>query len=591
MSRFMDDHIIEEIRERSDIVEIVSQYVSLKPTGKNYKALCPFHNEKTPSFVVNPERKIFHCFGCGSGGNVFGFLMKMEGISFPEAVELLARRYGLEPSSASHSSPEREKRDSLYQVNQLAAHYFSQKLWDQEIGKGARAYLCKRDLSGEVAQQFQLGYAPDEWEGLLRFLVRQGVSPEIAQEAGLVIRTESGRYHDLFRGRIILPIFDLSGRIIGFGGRSIEEVEGRPKYINTPETLIYKKSRSLYGLNLAREAIRREGLVYIVEGYFDLISLMGRGICNAVATLGTALTEEHLHILRRYTQRIVMVYDADPAGKMALLRKALPIIEGDLRAFVLPLPKGEDPDSFIRRYGKEAFLQRRGAVIPYIQYIIDIILAEKGFSSLEQRLDSLDILIPLLAKVANRVEQMNYLSYLADKMGIPAQVLLSEVRRRQSPPSRSLMKGREAIDFATVKADRQLAAERELLRIMVREPELLSSIQHIITAYNFKDPDLEEIMKTSLRLYTQGYKDQRLWDKTLEALTQDRQRSLLTEFLLETIEYEDKRKALEDCLRIITRGVHRTDATTLEHMYWKAIQTENYDDYNLLQKRYIECFR
>jgi DNA primase len=592
MARFIDESLLDEIRTRSNIVEIISSYVALKPSGSNYKGLCPFHSEKTPSFMVSPEREIFHCFGCGVGGNVFSFIMKMEGLSFSEAVRFLAEKQGLQISRSTPPTKEEGKRQNFFALNQLATNFFKQQLYDSRKGEKARAYLQARGVSPEIIRLFQLGYAGEEWDGLTKYFTHQGIALESALEVGLLKKTDNGRYYDLFRNRIIFPIFDVWGRIIGFGGRWIGvEEEKSPKYINTPETLLYKKSNNLYGLNFAREGIRKEGLALIVEGYFDLITLVQNEISNVVASLGTALTNEQLQILRRYTNKIILVFDGDSAGKMAVLRKATPIVESNFWVKVLPLPPGEDPDSFLKKYGREAFLSEKDQALPYLQYLINITLEDKGFSSLEEKLNSLDILLPLLGKVSNKVEQASYLSFLAEKIKVPMTALLTEMKKK-TPSPQVIKDTHRTVNLTMPKPDKQISAEQELIRLILIDEDLLSSLQQVLSIYTFKDPDLGEIAQALLKAYEEGYRSQKLWDKALATLPMERQKSLLSQFLIAGMEYDDKTKALADCLKIIDqKRLSQANASAIEHMYKEAIATKHYEEYDKFQRRYIENFR
>ena len=592
MTRVIEDRLLDEIRQRSNIVEIISGYVTPHPSGRNYKALCPFHSEKTPSLIINPEREIFHCFGCGVGGNVFNFIMKIERLSFPETVKFLAEKQGIKLPQFSPPRVDEGKRERFYTINQLAVDFFKRQLWSSPGGEKGRAYLQGRGLTTDTIKLFQLGYAGEGWDNFTKHITRQGIPLEMAVGAGLINKSDGDRYYDLFRNRVIFPISDITGRFIGFGGRWIGDAEAKyPKYINSPETLIYKKSNNLYGLNLAREAIRKEGHVFVVEGYFDLITLVQNSISNVVASLGTALTQEQLKILRRYTNNVILVFDGDTAGRAAIVKKAESILESNLWVKVLPLPSGDDPDSFMRRYGQETFLAEKDKALPYMEYLINIILEEKGYSSLERKLGSLDTLLPLLSKVTNQVEQMAYLSCIADKIKIPPTTLLAELKKRTLKPQ--VAKGSQNnIVSGTLKPDKQVYAEQELILLALKDEEMLSRIHQALCPDNFKDPDMREIILALLKGFQEGHRKQKLWNNAMEALLLERQKSLLSQFLIDDREYDDKEKALEDCLKIINqRGLSRANATVLENVYREAILSEQYDKYDELQRKYIEHFR
>src|SRR4030043_538703 len=378
---FLSEDKVSEIRDRSSILEVVSDYLTLKKAGKNYRGLCPFHSDKTPSFMINEEKQIFHCLGCGEGGDVFTFLMKVGHFSFPQAVEELAKRYGVklpsrEPSPAQKK--EMAKREVLFQINQMASEYFHDLLTKRREGEEGRRYLSQRGMNQEVISEYRLGYSTDRWDGLVRHLQEKKVSLELAWELGLISpkkkvrdsalregrRLDSTSWYDVFRGRILFPIFDLHQRVVGFGGRVIRE--GEPKYLNSPESSIYHKGEILYGLQGARRYATEKDRVTIVEGYFDLLTLHQCGLKHSVATLGTALTPQHIRTLKRYTKNMITVFDADPAGVQASLRSIPLFLEEEAVGRMTLLPKGEDPDGFIRKGNLEDFKKRVDGAVPLI---------------------------------------------------------------------------------------------------------------------------------------------------------------------------------------------------------------------------------
>ncbi|MBN1574865.1 MAG: DNA primase [Deltaproteobacteria bacterium] len=356
MAGKIPESTISEVIERADILELVEKYVPLKKKGKNFMGLCPFHSEKTASFSVNPEKGLFKCFGCGKGGTALTFLMEMEGMTFPEAVRELGSRYGVMVETVAPTQMDKkkdDKREKLYAVNREAEKYFIETL-KGDAGKNAIKYFKEREIDGRTARDFSLGFAAKRWEGLTEHLKEKGITEKEIEEAGLAIMGDKGPY-DRFRGRIIFPIKDHRGRLSGFGGRTIEDDE--PKYLNSPETMVYHKGEILYGLNITKNEVRRVRHAIIVEGYLDAISLYQAGIKNVAATLGTALTPEHLNILKRYANEAVLIFDADEAGGKAAER-TLPIFgEGKMYARAAVLPEGEDPDSFIRKRGSAEFLK------------------------------------------------------------------------------------------------------------------------------------------------------------------------------------------------------------------------------------------
>ena len=360
MSGQIAESKINEVRERTDIIELVSQYVSLKRSGANHMGLCPFHGEKSPSFSVHAGRQFFHCFGCGVGGDAFSFLMKIEGLAFPDALRRLADRAGIDLEERQLSAEEerqQQHRERLFQVNELAAIYFHQLLMDQPAGEPGRQYLNHRGYGRKAASEYRIGFAAEAWEGLAEHLRQRGIPLEDARTLGLIRPGKQGRGdYDLFRGRLIFPIIDLSGRVVAFGGRVLDD--SKPKYINSPESPIYHKGRVLFGFYQARQTMRQSGEVILVEGYFDQLALFRAGFPQAVATCGTALTGDHAQLLKRYVQRVLLLFDQDAAGKQATFKAMTALQEEGIPAQVIELPAGEDPDSFIRDQGEAAFRER-----------------------------------------------------------------------------------------------------------------------------------------------------------------------------------------------------------------------------------------
>ena len=438
MAGFIPDHKIDEVRSAVNIVELIGRYVSLKQAGRVYKGLCPFHAEKTPSFVVNPERGIFHCFGCGVGGNIFRFLMLYKSITFPEAVTELAEAGGVllprvDPKEARR---QRDAKSELYRAVALALGFFTEELYEPS-GRIAREYFENRGLSPDLQREFQLGWAPPGWDNLARYLASRKVSAQVMEKAGLV-RPRTGRsgHYDTFRARVICPIFDLDGKPTAFGGRLLEEEENQPKYLNSPETPIYHKGRILYGLDRCRDQLRRRRTVFIVEGYFDLLSLAAQGVVNVVATLGTALTENHLRLLKGYVNEAVLLFDADEAGRSAAAR-ALPLfMSADLEGRVLSLPDGHDPDTFIRQFGPRALEEAAGEAVSLLDFYLEKTLA--GYpDTLAGKSRATQEVLRAIEQVEGRARQDLIRQALAERMGISENALLLSQRRQeiQAPES------------------------------------------------------------------------------------------------------------------------------------------------------------
>jgi DNA primase len=423
---FIPEDKLLEIKDAAAIEEVVGQYVKLTQKGRNLLGLCPFHSETKPSFTVAPDKGIFHCFGCGAGGNVFSFLMQYHRLSFPEAVQELARRYGI-PISFKELGPEgaqqAKKRTAAYEANAAAAAFYTATLASSE-GQPGRDYLKKRGLSPEIIRAFQLGYAVDEWDALRRHFQSRGIALEVGQEVGLLVPRAQGGYYDRFRQRIIFPILDRQSRVIAFGGRIVGE--GEPKYLNSPESLLYHKGRTLYGLPQAADALRKTGAALVVEGYLDLIALQVQGIGNVLATLGTALTREQVRLLKSLVAKVVLVYDGDAAGARAMMR-AFPIFaQENLAVRALPLPAGMDPDSYAQAHGVELFRTAWEAAQPWFSYLLEDLITTHGLD-IQGRVRILEELRPYVQIISDPVEQSLWLKVSAERLGVQEDVLRKSI--------------------------------------------------------------------------------------------------------------------------------------------------------------------
>ena len=416
------DETIQTIRDRVDIVDLVGHYVTLKRAGRSHKGLCPFHQEKTPSFTVNPDRGIFHCFGCQESGNVFAFLMRHENLTFPEAVRMLASEVGVEV-------PESGGRDAGVTERVLAANDVAQRLYREslagDVGRGAREYLAGRGIDAEHAEKYGIGYAPPGWDVLVRALSLAEVSASLGEQAGLLKARQSGGHYDLLRERVTFPIQDVRGRVIGFGGRALGD--GEPKYLNSPETPVFRKREGFYGFPSALEPIRRADRVVVVEGYFDQIALDRAGLPEAVATCGTALSEEHARNLRRRTRNVVLLFDGDEAGRRAVLRGLELLLPHGLRVRAAALPAGEDPDSLLASGGADALRALVDDAPPALRLAIDSALAD-GAHSPEAKADAVAALAPLLAKIPEPTERTAWAQQVALSVGAREGDVLATVR-------------------------------------------------------------------------------------------------------------------------------------------------------------------
>lgn len=427
----VSEDFIEKLKDTVDIVDVVSDYVALKKTGKNYKGLCPFHQEKTPSFTINPDKQFYYCFGCGAGGNVFNFLMEIEHITFQETLKILAKRAGLEiPHQSSHEKRIMVERDRLFEINQVAAKFYHYLLMEKEIAAKAVEYLKKRGFTREDMESFYLGYAPPGWRSLLNFMTGRGYQQEELLKAGLVLTNNNNSYYDRFRDRIIFPIFNLRGEVLAFGGRIINStVSNTPKYLNSPDTLIYKKGENLYGFNWARDKIRETDSAIMMEGYTDVLSAHKAGITNAVASLGTALTVEQAKFLKRYAQTIFIAYDADAAGTSATLRGLDILKKAGLNVRVINLPENTDPDDFIREQGKKEFARLQEEACSLIDFKIEQIVKGKDLTKTDEKVNLTREIVQLLAGLEDKIEREVYLQEIADRFQLNFEVLREEVAR------------------------------------------------------------------------------------------------------------------------------------------------------------------
>lgn len=426
-----NEEIITEVRQRSDIVSVISSYVKLNKAGKNYKGLCPFHNEKTPSFTVNPEKQMFYCFGCGAGGNVFNFIMLKEGLNFKDAVQFLAERAGIDINFANESPEEIKRRQEIDRILQLlndATSFFQYHLWNTPGGVAARSYLIKRGVSEEIIRRFQLGLAPGTWDGLLNTMKKKGYSPQLIEKAGLVIkRSNNNGYYDRFRDRVIFPICNFYGKPIGFGGRVLDN--SLPKYLNSPETPVFQKGKQLYGLNLAKEEIIKKDYAIIMEGYMDVVKAFQFNINNCVASLGTSLTQEQAKLIRSYTKNTYIAYDGDAAGQAATQRGLQILKDNGCEVRIIAFPEKMDPDEYLSQRGKDAFLELISTATPLTEYKLNVVIGKYDLNSIEQKNLAAKDSFQIISELSEAVEIEGYLQQLAEKLKINEQVIRREFRK------------------------------------------------------------------------------------------------------------------------------------------------------------------
>ncbi len=526
------EEIIAQVLDRCDIVEAVSSYIPLKRAGRNFKTNCPFHHEKTPSFVVNPDKQIFHCFGCHVGGNVITFVMQQEKIDFPEAVRMLADKAGIViPQSGSVDTETLSLKDILYSTNGLAADYFNTILATAG-GEATEAvkYLKGRAINLETVKKFQLGFAPNKWDGLINHLRGKNINLGIMEKTGLIVTKENREgYYDRFRNRIIFPIFDLKSRCVGFGARAMQE--DIAKYINSPETAVYTKGNHLYGFHVAKDGIREKDFVIVVEGYMDFIIPFQAGVTNIVASLGTALTVEQIRLLSRYTKNVVMLFDADSAGENAVMRSLDLLIEEGLHVKVAALSSGEDPDSFVRKFGVDSFNERITAALPLFDYKMKILMGRYSHKTVEGKTKIAGDMLPTIGKIPNAVTRFGYIKQLADILSVAQEALLIELQKVSAQYSGAESKAVDLKLSATLPAN-AVVAERSLLRLLLENESFILSLEQDIQISDFRDETVRGIISQMMELTRQGQaikastfinslNDQRILQMVSELLTSD----------------------------------------------------------------------
>ena len=488
MARYIASELKDSIQLGNDIVEVISSYLPLKRAGRNFKALCPFHSEKTPSFSVNPEKQIFHCFGCGAGGDVFSFIMLQEHLIFPEALAFLARRAGIEiPESRPGAS---SRKETLLKIHALALEYFRWALLESSSGQRARDYLAGRKIKPETIEKFKLGYAPRSWDGLLRFAARRGQETGLLVEAGLAIpRPRGDGFYDRFRERLIFPVFDIQGRVIAFGGRVLDD--SQPKYINSPDTPLFEKGRVLYGLHLAKDAVAKEGEAILGEGYFDVIRAHQEGVQNMVCSQGTAFTPQQAQLMKRYTERIVTVYDADAAGEEAVLRGLSVFLEKNFEVKVALLPAGDDPDSFIARSGREEFIRVLNGSSTLLDFKLETLFKRYDPATDLGRIEITRRMLEAISWLESPVLRDGYLLKLAQRLGVSP----AAVREEYGKTSRKQFAPSPKVESPPAK----VKAEKWLLRSILTDGNIFDKTVGFIDPADFSSP-LEEIARKIIQL-------------------------------------------------------------------------------------------
>jgi DNA primase len=534
-------NIIEEIRNKADIVKIVSEYVNIRKRGKNYLGLCPFHSEKDPSFTVSPEKQLFHCFGCNEGGNAFAFIMKMENIGFAEAAEELGAKLGISVPRSTRSPAGRSDKDKLYQVMLIAAKFFQ-----EQLGADARKYLAARKISEITIQQFGLGFAPPGWDNLFKHLIARGVSPKLVEKTGLILaRQGQDGYYDRFRNRLIFPIMDQRGRILAFGGRSLGDEE--PKYMNSSDTPIYHKGETLFGLNLSKESIKKSKSAVMVEGYFDMITPFQAGITNMVATLGTALTTSQCKLLARHADNVILGFDADAAGGIAAERSIELLRKQGLKVKVAKLSGGKDPDDIIIKQGKETLEKCLSSALPYLEFKLRRALSRHNLKEIESRGKALREVAGILTQAQDSYVQKEYAKLIAPLLKTDVDTLLSETKR-----TKHYNRGfRDTLRRTTEKPSSKIEeAEKNLIAIAAQNPEALSMLKEEARVEDFSVPEAKTIAKL---IFAADFEGENPSHFLLENLPEEGARQFLSRLLMsEHLAEGDKNlEIMGDCLTVI----------------------------------------
>ncbi len=560
------DSTLEEIKSRIDIVDLISDYVSLKKAGQNWKGLCPFHTEKTPSFTVSPAKQIYHCFGCGNGGDIFTFLVRSESLSFPEALNMLAKRAGVTLKERPADTVKAGEKETLFHIHKDAVVFFQQHLLKDTRASG---YLKGRGIDGDIQKTFSLGYAPNSWNALLHYLTRKGYKPEDIKKTGIVTQGTKGVY-DTFRDRIMFPIFDLKGDVIAFGGRSINGNE--PKYLNSPETPIFSKSRILYGLSHAKDAVKKAGYVLIMEGYLDVISASMYGYANSVAPLGTACTKEHGKLIKRFVEDAIIVFDSDAAGIKAAKNAAGILLESGLNVQVLSIPDNEDPDGYLRKKGKAAFQD----LIDHPFTIIEFIMHQKADKRAKAR-----EAIETILKVPDRILQGTYMKMLAEKLNVEERYVREELQRIKKQFQRT----HHAPAAETKPKPRRIPKyEAYIIKLLLQLPELSDEVYKNVSDDDFKDPVIRSIFNR--------IKEGTAEFNQLLSRCEGEEKDFLTAMTLnedfDNPEFEHPEKALKDCINRI-RENKRT--FLLQELQKKIKDAELKKDSGLLKQLQQEQYK
>jgi len=552
MGTFLPDEWIDEVRERNDIVDVISEYVLLKPQGKGFVGLCPFHAEKTPSFHVNPEKQLYHCFGCGAGGNVFTFIMAMEKLDFVEAVKFLAERAGMalpQTTDAEEFIRSKSRRERIYQINRETARYYHRMLFSPEGGQ-ALSYLKSRGLDLNTIRKFGIGYAPDGWENAKQHLLGLGFEEELLIQSGIVVSSK-GRTYDRFRNRVIFPIIKPRGLVVGFGGRVLDD--SLPKYLNSPESPVFHKSSTLFGLNLIRAGSSLDHMI-IAEGYMDVVTLHQFGFKNAVASLGTSLTQHQAKLIRRYTQQVYIAYDGDVAGQKATLRGLDILQDAGLRVKVILFPEGMDPDEVLRKYGAEFFKKLMDKAVSLVDYKLDKLRSQYDLNTPEGRARYATEAARILIQVPNLLERDVHIQRLEAQTGFSSRLLYQQIGQLEGSAQkegvkRHLVGNNRYIDKMAAGRESMpghIKAERYLVNLMASSEWLAKKIVGKVKEEYFEEPINREIYGIVVELLESG---KEVSVPQVLSCVQDQDKiQQMVEIFEQPLEYDNIDKFISDCI-------------------------------------------
>jgi DNA primase len=564
------EQLIDQVLQGTDIVEVISRYVQLKKTGRSYKACCPFHHEKTPSFVVSHDKQIYHCFGCGAGGNAFSFLMKHENMQFPEAFEMLASAAGIKVPKDARRSGQDALSDKLFAVNEEACRFYQSAL---AASRAAQDYIASRGIGAEAVKTFRIGYAPDSWEAMIGALKARSVGVEMLEKAGLAISNERGGHYDRFRNRIVFPITDLRNRVLGFGARVMDA--SLPKYINSPETPVYSKGRNLYGLSASKDAIKKAGHALIVEGYLDFLIPYQAGVQNIIATLGTALTVDQIKLIKRFAATVVTVYDPDEAGETASLRSLDLFLGEGVNVYISELPAGYDPDSFIRKFGADEFRKLIKSAKNIFDYKFEKLTKRHNAGTTHGKASIVGEMLPTIARIQNAVSRSELVKKLAERLSVDVEAVKAELGKvRPDQAARPVPITPVEVSSGAAKA------EMVILAVLLAGADFVERATHALDLNDLKSSAIRDIV---LKIYELHRNNKEVRAAALMGLfgASPESAALISEAASMLDMLADKDKALEDCVARIKRDNVKERLAALQQAI--ALAHKNKDESGIIK--------